>query len=287
MSPDRAATRLARALVPRPLRNWLRAPRQSAAWAWDELQHLCGLERTVAMRPGWSIAGHPLASRIGYSFLLAEAEQAAELDAFIAECRPGMTLVDAGAHFGVFTLAALHYGGPTARAVAVDPSPTACRIMAIQFRRNGVDARARIVPACVGARTGVQPMVAVGVIASGYCVPPAVHHVGREVTVCEATTLDDLVRRFDLRPTHVKLDVEGAEAAALRGGAGLLSSPSPPLLFIELHNDLIRRAGGDPAEVVALLEELRYAPFAPEGPPLDRAALLGRPVVRLIARPSR
>jgi len=239
------------------------------------------------MRPGWSIACHPVAYRVGYSVQLTDEEQGAELDAFIAECRPGMVLFDAGAHFGVFTLAALHYGGPTARAVAVDPSDTARRIMQIQFRRNGVEDRVRLVKACVGDRVGAQPMVAVGVIATGYYVAPSAHHSGRELTVCEVTTLDEIVRRFELRPTHIKIDVEGAEAAALRGGAGVLSSTSPPLLFIELHNDLIRSAGGDPSEVLSLLRDLRYEPSATDGRPLDRIALPDRGVVRLIARPRR
>ena len=61
----------------------------------------------------------------GYSWCTSDDELIEELDSFIAHCRRGMVLFDVGAHFGVFSLAALHYGGPDAIAVAVDPSPAA------------------------------------------------------------------------------------------------------------------------------------------------------------------
>jgi FkbM family methyltransferase len=47
--------------------------------------------------------------------------------------------------------------------------------------------------------------------------------------------LDELVERFALpRPQHIKVDVDGAEPAVLRGAAGVLAAPSLRSALIEL-----------------------------------------------------
>jgi len=110
---------LLRRVVPRVIRNWLRSPSRSLAWAWDELGHALGRDPVIFLRAGWSVRAHPAARR-AFGIPQSDPSQIAELDAFIASCCPGMMLFDIGAHFGLFSFAALHYGGPTARAVAVD-----------------------------------------------------------------------------------------------------------------------------------------------------------------------
>lgn len=54
--------------------------------------------------------------------------------------------------------------------------------------------------------------------------------------------LDELVEGFGLpRPTHLKIDVDGAEARVLAGAAGLLADPRLAQVFIELEDgDLAR-----------------------------------------------
>ena len=85
-----------------------------------------------------------------------------------------MVLFDLGAHFGLFSLAALHYGGIGSRAVAVDPSPAAMRMMRVEARLNNIaDGRWRLVQAAVTNQVGVQQMVAAGVHSAGYYVAPS------------------------------------------------------------------------------------------------------------------
>ena len=87
-------------------------------------------------------------------------------------CTPGMVLFDLGAHFGLFSLAALHYGGANAQAVAIDASPVAERLIRIQAALNGVAERVTVIRACVCEHSGVRDMVAVGVLADGYFSAP-------------------------------------------------------------------------------------------------------------------
>ena len=102
----------------------------------------------------------------------------------------------------------------------------ATRFLNIQAGLNGVADRLRVIEATVGDRVGRQNMIPVGVLASGYYVAPAEGYPHSELTETLAITLDRLVEQLKSVPTHVKIDVEGDEAAVLRGGQQLLSMTS-------------------------------------------------------------
>src|SRR2546425_283113 len=231
---------LVRVFVPRSVRNWLRSPAKSFEWAWDGIKYAVGANEVLHMRPGWALVCHPAAYRSAYHLQDEDPEQVAEFDNFVRNSSPGMLLFDIGAHFGLFSLAALHYGGGNARAIAVDPSPTATHFTRLQAALNHVSDRLHVVQAAVGDKSGWQDMVSVGVLASGYYVAPSKDHSPGELTKTKAVTLDQLSKEFSVLPTHVKIDVEGYEAAVLRGGESILSRSSAPLLFIEVHNEIVR-----------------------------------------------
>jgi FkbM family methyltransferase len=253
-------------------------------WHWQQIRFLFGARQVIELRPGWRLVCHPLAYPHSYRAQRDDPEQAAEFDGFIDACRPGMILFDVGAHFGLFSLAALHYGGPTARAVAIDASTTAVGLTQIQARLNGVADRLTVVCACACQDEGVRDMVAVGVLANGYFTAPGRDHSGRELTATPAITLDGLAERTGLWPTHLKIDVEGYEGQVLRGAKRLLTHEEAPTLFIELHNVLLRQLGEEPAAVLAQLEEIGYRFCGPTGRPVSTEVLLGHSLVRFVAK---
>ncbi len=236
------------------------------------------------MRPGWFVVCHPAAYRFAYYAQKTDPEQVAELDGFISRCGPGMVLFDIGAHFGIFSLAALYYGGGDAKAVAVDPSPWASRMLGIQAKLNHVADRLSIVEASASDKNGSAHMVAAGVPAAGYFVGPAGDHSADELTQTRAVTLDGLVEELKMLPTHIKIDVEGLEAAVLRGAQQVLSRAESPQLFIELHNRIVREATGDPVEPLLVLDHLGYKTFTVDGIPIRRDRILDRPLARIVAR---
>ncbi len=273
---------LARKLVPRRLRNWLRSPRASLRWLGDGLLDALGGPVPLEVRPGWVLVC-PRAARRAYHAHVADPEQAAELDAFIAACRPRMLLFDVGAHFGLFSFAALRFGGPHARAIAVDPSPAALRTALRVARRNGLADRLEIVRAAAGAVEGRVGMVDVGVQASGYYVPADDAHPASEQSSVPAVTVDALAQRFG-QPTHLKIDVEGFEEEVLRGAAAVLRCADPPAVFLELHHRMARGRGLDPAGTLDLLASGGFTIYDKRSRIWDRDELLRRDLVRVIAR---
>jgi hypothetical protein len=95
-------------------------------------------------------------------------------------------------------------------------------------------------------------------------------------------TIDQMARQFG-PPSHIKIDVEGHEAAVLRGGADTLCDSSP-LLFIELHTDMVFSEGGDPGAALDVIRGFGYQTFALDGQVIERSAILRQPISRIIAR---
>jgi len=189
-----------------------------------------------------------------------------------------MFLFDIGAHFGIFSLAAAHFGG---RAVAVDASPTATRMIEIQNRVNGLESKVRVIRAAVSDAGGVMEMLSSGVFSYGYF-KVAGGRSKSELTRVKAVTIDEMADKFG-GPTHIKVDVEGHELAVLRGARATLSHSSP-VLFLELHNEMVISEGRNPGDVLDELAHLGYAMFGLDGQLVSRDAVLERPISRIVAK---
>jgi len=223
---------------------------------------------------------------VGRQSWIEDKEQAQEFSNFISYCQPGMVFFDVGAHFGFFSFAALHYGGIDAKAVAIDPSPVSKRMMKILATLNNFAGRLCLIHASASDHVGEKPMVATGVITDGYFVEPFQSHTATDITLTPTITLDTLSEELKVVPTHIKIDVEGQELSVLRGAKKVLSQSQPPLLFLELHNQIIRDRGGDPSEPLSLLKDFGYDLFDAQGNALDDPEILRCNLIRIMARSS-
>ena len=266
-----------RATVPRPLRNWLRSPSRSTQWLWDASRFYLGSTETLRLPPSWSLICHPHAYRVAYQEQIADPEQREEFQNFVRQCSSSMFLFDIGAHFGVFSLAAAHFGG---RAIAIDPSPIATRMIARQSALNQLTDNVRIIQAAVSSEGGAVDMLSSGVFGEGYFTIRR-GRAKSELTRTNAITIDQIVGQYGA-PTHIKIDVEGQEAAVLRGGRRALDQHSP-ILFLELHTEMIASEGDDPNLALNELIRLGYETFALNGNSLGRDAILQEPLIRIVA----
>jgi FkbM family methyltransferase len=154
-------------------------------------------------------------------------------------------------------------------------------MIGIQAALNGCTNDIQIVRAAVSEVDGALDLLSSGVFSAGYF-KVARGRPTSELTSTPAMTVDQMTHRFGA-PTHIKIDVEGHETAVLRGARATLSQFSP-ILFLELHNEMVASAGDDPNAALKVLAQLRYATFTPSGDAIDTSAILARPIIRIVAK---
>lgn len=240
--------------VPRSLRNALRRPAETRRRLLAKLRHVAGRDESLEPMPGWVLRCHPLCVEEFRAFEL-DPEQQKELHTFVGYCRPGMRFLDVGAHWGMFTLAALHHGGPEARCLDIEASDAAAAVLGANLALNGSLQRVTLVNAACGDRPGHLAMLTTGAGGADYFVVPDSERP--DCIRVEQVTIDQMSRLHEFLPTHLKVDVEGYEQEVLTGAAQVLREQRP-LLFLELHGDFIRRRGGDPERVLQLLTDAGY-----------------------------
>jgi len=232
------------------------------------------------MRDDWELTCHPAAVE-AFAFERDQPALRAELDGFVAACRQGMTLFDIGAHFGLFTLAALKWGGAGARAIAVDPSDAALAVFDANMRLAGAGGRVERHRAAIGAEDGETSLLTGG--AGGWHMMVAAGTPRRDAVTVPMLTLDGLAERSGAVPTHVKIDVEGEEDAVLRGGETVLCRHAP-IVFLELHGGILRTSGRDPLAVLARLQSYGYRRLEVAGRPIAPADAAALDVARIVCR---
>ena len=274
---------LIRRLTPRSLRNWIRQPRRSARYVLDRVAYACGGASAVKIRSDWSVRCHP-ASRDHFSVFDRDPAQRAELDLFIRHCAPGMQFLDIGAHYGLFALAAHRFGGNGARVVCIEASPKAAAVLRANLYANSA-ANVTVLNVAMGATDGTLEMLSTGPAGSDYFVSvPA----GRSDTVSvRQLSLPSALRETGLRPTHVKMDIEGFEDDVIAGALDVLRELRP-ILFLELHGGYLRARQRDPAGVIRHLRACGYELVEEDGHALSDEDLAARNYeCRLVGRPGK
>ena len=148
---------------------------------------------------------------LGLAYTLAENDFLAERDPD-KTVKPGDTVIDCGAHVGVFTAKAFSLGA--AKVIAVEPQPRNLECLRRNFPAELEDGRLVLVPKAVWSSEGTMKMNsnAFNPAASSLVKPGD----GGEIEV-PLTTIDLLVAELGLSHVDfIKLDIEGAEPEALK-----------------------------------------------------------------------
>ena len=271
-----------RRIVPRRLSLAVRQPRAELDWLAHSIGYRRGLVARLDMSRNWRVVCHP-ASRAVFEAFRDDPEYRAEYEAFVDLCRPGMVLLDIGANMGFFTVAACHFGGPEARVVAVEPSARPAAVLAANVALAGCADAVTLVHHAAGSGDRRLPVLLEGAAGGFQFVRPL--EARTDAASVEATTIDELVERTGLSPTHVKIDVEGYEDAVLAGGARHLPR-CHPVVLLELHGHLLRAAGRRPEAVLELLAHLGYDDLSWQGRPVTPPEAAAMWVARLVCRAS-
>lgn len=174
----------------------------------------------------------------------------------------GGTAVDLGANWGYFSLLAAASVGAAGSVLALEPDPRQFDALSRNVTLNDF---AQVTPLQMAASSGEGRVTLVG-----YDDADANRGVSR-IEDSGSGIRDRAERRFEVRAASVdlltaslprvdvvKIDVEGAEDAVLEGMRDGLAARRYRALLLELHPDLLRAKGVDPASCVAMLRDHGY-----------------------------
>ncbi len=177
--------------------------------------------------------------------------------------RRDMTVVDVGAHHGLYTLLASKCVGWHGRVVAIEPSLRECARLEKHLRLNRAS-NVELISCAAGESAGEEEFYVVGRFNDGCnsLRPPSIPQSVKTALV-KVRRLDDILS--DLAITKVdflKLDVEGAELSVLYGALKLLNRDSRPAMLVEVQDVRTRPWGYAAREILQFLIRMDYEWFA-------------------------
>ena len=178
-------------------------------------------------------------------------------DLFLELLRPGMTVIDVGAHIGYFTRICAGRVGNSGHVYAFEADAENYSLL----RRNtAAYTNVTLVPAAVSSHTGNVNFYHLPE-STGCHSTLAPEGAAVKVTV-PATTLDLFIGEKVRRPVDlIKMDIEGGEWEALKGMTGVLAQEHLSLI-IEWNPESLERGGIDPLELLSRLAAYRFSLFA-------------------------
>jgi FkbM family methyltransferase len=182
--------------------------------------------------------------------------------------QPGMTVLDVGAHHGLYTLLSSRRVGSGGRVFCFEPSPRERAALLQHLRLNRC--RNVVVEDCA---LGAEEMMGQLHVVDGFETgcnslrPPTVMSTTSPVTV-RVRKLDEWLseRKID-RVDFVKLDVEGGELAVLEGAAQVLERRPRPIILAEVQDVRTEPWGYRAKQIIEYLGKRKYQWFGllPDG----------------------
>jgi FkbM family methyltransferase len=168
--------------------------------------------------------------------------------------RPGMTVLDVGASFGLYSVAAARVVGSSGRVYAFEPARRTAAALRLHLQWNGVAEHVDVIEAAAADRTGSavfweqETSFVASLVEAAARREERRYRTSLEPRRVRTLTLDHFCRERELEPAIIKVDVEGSEARVLQGACDLLHR-ARAVVFLELHPGV---ASGDSGPVDAL-----------------------------------
>jgi FkbM family methyltransferase len=156
--------------------------------------------------------------------------------------RPGMVVLDIGAHVGYFILLAATSVGPAGKVFAFEPDERHVKLLLRNVEANDTG-NVVVVPKAVSDATGRCKL--------------RVNSCSPAVSL-ETVRLDDFFPPGQRRVDFVKMDIDGAEPMALAGMEGLLSESPEMQMLVEYDPWQHEVQGRSPGDFLCQLEQMGF-----------------------------
>ena len=180
------------------------------------------------------------------------------------QVREGRACIDVGANAGVHALTMATAVGRRGRVLACEPNPRVAARLRDNAKLSGTPQLA-VHEVAIGDQVGTTQLYVPldHRHGGGASLHQETHAAlaGNEMVEVPLVTIDDLLSQTGVRGVDlVKIDIEGFEAPAVRGGVGLLRRERPTLIF-EYTPAWWQRDGESLEDVLSLLRNCGYASF--------------------------
>jgi len=171
--------------------------------------------------------------------------------------KPGMHVIDIGAHIGLFSATCSTLVGPKGKIVSFEPTPGTFNVLRETLTLNQCN-NVQPVQAAVSNRTGTDTFY-ISHVAACNSNSLVKNKEGDEVTAYDVklVTIDSIITDNLLQPSLIKIEAEGAELDVLKGGTTTFATYKP-VLILGLHPDFIRLKGDSLEEIWDLLVANKY-----------------------------
>ena len=175
--------------------------------------------------------------------------------------QPGMTVLDVGAHHGLYTLLASKRVGRKGKVIAFEPSPRERRRLMRHIRFNCCR-NVTVMPFALADSAGACDFFVVSKF-EDWCNslrPPAVKH-GTSKIRAEVKCADDVLPELGItRVDFMKVDIEGAELSFFKGASRILQQ-SRPAILAEVQDSRTKAWGYAAGDILEFLVALNYRWF--------------------------
>lgn len=173
---------------------------------------------------------------------------------FIEFLTEGMIVVDVGAHVGFYTLLAARAVGNKGKVFCFEPEPSNYALLLKNIKENSYSNVVPVQRAVTDTTGHVELFIARD--SSGHSVGS--HNQLQKAIIVDSITLDDFLAGRE-HPVHlIKIDVEGAEMAVLKGMKRIIDNNPGLNIFAEFNPSALRRVGFSPVEYLQMLANLGF-----------------------------
>jgi FkbM family methyltransferase len=180
---------------------------------------------------------------------------------FKKHLRPGMTVIDGGAHIGFYTLVAARYVRSTGRVFAFEPDPHNFQCLVFNINKNLYQNVTTFQKSIAEKVRDTILYQSSGTISSslGYRQEVRSFLMGIHIKKLSvrSTTLDTELEGIPV--DVVKLDIEGAELLALQGMTKILQKNQSLVLFVEINPSALHSLHTSPEALIRKLEDFGFS----------------------------
>lgn len=156
--------------------------------------------------------------------------------------KPGDIVLDIGANIGFYALMEADLVGASGHVYAIEPDTRNLALLEKNVALNEFQDRITIHPGGMSDHDGIEKMYVAQKTNLNTFVSPDDHaflapHLVADTADIHMTSIDAFVQKHNIKPTMIRMDIEGYEVEVLRGARETLAGAETFAILMELHPD--------------------------------------------------